>query len=336
MEQYDAEPIRTAISHYLALADAVTVTDEQHRVIDANARYEYVTGYARDEIVGLRAGILKSGLTPQRTYDRMKEALQEGRPWSGVFINRQRNGELWHSHITITPVTVDGLRLFVGVFRDLNQINEGMYVSEERRLTLQQEILKVLALSSEVRDPEIEGHLSRVQALTEIALRAYKEECDAALTEEYIRQVIGASIMHDIGKSGIPEGILYKPGKLTSYERHIIETHPLIGVDILNKISNECNDALLTQELAISRSVIEFHHEKWDGTGYPHGLDGADIPFEARVVSLVDVYDALVSKRPYKEAWPKERALQYLVEQKGRFFQASLVDTFVRALRDAD
>lgn len=320
------------LSSYLKLADAVIITDEDHRIIDINAKYEEVTGYRRDMIIGLQAGILKSGLTPKKTYVEMKRALKQRKPWSGVFVNRKRNREIWYSSITISPLTFGKELFFVGVFRDLEQLPEGLYVSEERKSKLQHEVLKVLALSCEIRDPDIEAHLTRVQQMTRTFLMAYNEIKERKLSDSYIQQIVNASILHDIGKSGIPEGILYKPGKLAHYERAIMETHPLIGADIWDKISHGMDDKLFQQELIISKSIIAYHHEKWDGTGYPYRLKGEEIPFEAHVVSIVDVYDALTSRRAYKDAWTKEQALQYMIDEKGASFQPALVDIFVQAM----
>lgn len=326
--------MKSELSYYLLLADAVIITDINHRILDVNSRYEEITGYDRDMIIGLRAGVLKSGHTPRATYDHMKAELKAGRPWSGVLINRKRDKSLWHSNLTITPIVLDDVTYYVGIFRDLDQIPVGMYVSESRIYRIQNEILKVLALSCEIRDPDIESHLIRVQNLTSKFLQAYNRYAEIPLPEEYIQQVVNASIMHDIGKSGIPEGILYKPGPLTYYERVIIETHPLIGVDILDKISSELDDELFLQEVSIAKSIIEYHHEKWDGTGYPHKLKGDDIPFEAQIVSLVDVYDALTSRRSYKDTWSQEQAIAYLKQQKGISFRPDLVDIFIRMISE--
>ncbi|WP_308634510.1 HD domain-containing phosphohydrolase [Paenibacillus silvisoli] len=321
--------MNTPFSYYLMLADAVIITDHTHRIVAINDAYERITGHKREEIIGLQAGILKSGLTPKKTYDQLKQHLMNGQPWSGVFVNRKRNKELWHSNITISPISLDGSVYFIGIFRDLGQITDGLYVSEKRKNKIQHEILKVLALSCEIRDPHIESHLMRVQQLTEQLLHAYNENNGGLLSEDYIQQVTNASIMHDIGKSGIPEGILYKPGKLTFYERNIIETHPLIGADILNRISHELDDELFKEEMLISKSIVEYHHEKWDGTGYPHQLQGDGIPFEAQIVSIVDVYDALTSRRAYKDSWTHEQTMDYFRSQKGSAFNPELVDIFI-------
>lgn len=321
-----------ALAFYLKLADGVIITDQEHRIVEVNAKYEEVTGYARDYMVGLRANFLRSRLTPSKTYDSMKQSLSMNLAWTGVFINRKKNKDIWHTNITITPMSLNGRTYYVGVVRDLDQIPEGSYLSESRKIKLQSEILKVLAISCEIRDPHIEEHLTRVQQGTEKLLTAHNRRLNLGLSEEYIHQVVNASIMHDIGKSGIPEGILYKPGQLNYYERHIIETHPLIGVEIVNKISREMEDEILQEELRIAEHIIHYHHEKWDGSGYPAMLKGDEIPFEAQVVSIVDVFDALTSRRAYKDAWSREKAIQFLNEQKGSSFNPDLVDTFVMTL----
>ncbi|MGE6517558.1 HD-GYP domain-containing protein [Lysinibacillus sphaericus] len=195
----------------------------------------------------------------------------------------------------------------------------------------QKDLFKVLAISSEIRDIGIVEHLLRVQKLTEKLVLALNEERKNSLPVEYIDKIIYYSILHDIGKSGIPESVLYKPGPLTFYERKIIEMHPLIGIEVLHKISDVMNYNLF-ENMEIASNIIKYHHEKWDGTGYPEGLKGEAIPLEARIIAIVDVYDALVSKRSYKESWSKEEALTYLKEQKGIHFEPSLVDAFIKVI----
>ncbi|MGO4370454.1 HD domain-containing phosphohydrolase [Paenibacillus sp. MCAF20] len=292
--------IHDKLASFLLLADAVIITDGQHRILAVNSAYERITGYASHEITGKKASILRTSYTPKETHNTMKTAIHAGQPWSGVFTNRKRDGDLWHSSITITPIVVEMDDYFVGVFRELEQLESGHYLAEERISSLQSSMLKVLAISCEIRDPGIEQHL------------------------------------HDIGKSGIPEGILYKPGALAYYERQIVEMHTLIGRDIIDKIYNEFQDELLANELETGKNIILYHHEKWDGSGYPHQLSGEDIPIEARIVSIVDVFDALTSTRPYKEKWSVERALQLIREERGRHFDPSLVDSFLALIEQKE
>lgn len=321
------------LAGYLLLADAVIITDHHHSIIEINKSYETTTGYSRESIIGLKAGFVKSGLTPLCTYTSLKKALKNGQPWSGVFTNRKKSREIWHSSITITPIYIDNDVYFVGVFRELEQLEEGVYLSENKRMETKRELLKTLAISCEIRDPGIEDHLVRVQELTKQIVTAHNQRNQLELSSRYMNHVINSSILHDIGKAEVPEGILYKPGPLSSYERKIIEMHPLIGVDILHKISRELNNELI-ESLGVAENIITGHHEKWDGTGYPHRIKGEEISLEARIVAIVDVFDALTSRRPYKEAWKLERALTFIHDQKGKHFDPLLVETFLEYFKN--
>src|SRR5208283_2737101 len=129
-----------------------------------------------------------------------------------------------------------------------------------------------------------------------------------------------AAPMHDVGKIGIPDGVLMKAGKLTPDEFKIIKLHTVIGSRILSGTTLPLLE--LAKEIAIS------HHERWDGTGYPLGLKEADIPISGRIVAITDVFDAITSKRVYKDAWPIEQALEYLMEMRGKQFDPDIVDAF--------
>ena len=313
---------------FLELGDAVVITDSNHIILEVNESYQLITGFEKNKIIGLKAGFLKTELTSKSTYISMKSSLKEGVPWSGILINQKKSGELWHSSITITPFQVEKVIFYIGVFRELEQLEEGLYLSEDRKIEVQRELLKVLAISCEIRDPGTEEHLIRVQELTEFLIKAHNKKNNLQLEPRYINNVIHSSILHDIGKAGMPEGILYKPGALTSTERKIIEMHPLIGADILNKMSKEINYDFI-KSMEVAENIILYHHEKWDGTGYPFNLEGEKIPFEARIVSIVDVFDALTSRRPYKDSWSKQKALSYIDENKGKHFDPIIAETFI-------
>ncbi|MGE7665793.1 HD domain-containing phosphohydrolase [Ureibacillus composti] len=313
---------------FLELGDAVIITDSHHIILEVNDTYQTITGFERNKIIGLKAGFIKSNLTDQSTYTSMKTSLKQLIPWSGIFINRKKSGELWHSSITITPFQIGEDLFFIGIFRALEQLEEGLYLSENKKIEVQRELLKVLAISCEIRDPGTEEHLIRVQELTEVLIKAHNKKNNLQLEPNYINNVIHSSILHDIGKAGMPEGILYKPGALTSYERKIIEMHPLIGADILNKMSKEINYDFI-KSMEVAENIILYHHEKWDGTGYPFNLKGEEIPLEARIVSIVDVFDALTTRRPYKDSWSKEKALSFIDENKGKHFDPSIAETFI-------
>lgn len=321
--------VHPQLSAYLLLADAVIITDRHHIILDVNETYEKVTGYQKHEMIGKKAGEIKSNLTPKSTYVSMSKSLMERKPWSGVFINRKKSGELWHSSITITPILIEDEVYYVGVFRELEQLDSGTFIPQEQLEKTKKSILEVLAISCEIQDPSIEDHLVNVRKLTEKLIYTYNDYYQLQLSEDYMKNVIYSSILHDIGKAGIPEVILYKPGPLTSYERLIMETHPLIGYDILQKITSKLQDNFLKESYKVAENIILYHHEKWDGTGYPKKLKGKEIPLEARIVTVVDVFEALTSARPYKVAWPLDQALDFLTERKSVHFDPDIVDAFV-------
>ena len=166
----------------------------------------------------------------------------------------------------------------------------------------------------DLRDRETEGHSLRV---TDMTLRLAKA---AGLPEEDIAHVRRGALLHDIGKMGVPDSILLKPGPLTADELAVMRQHPLHAYNMLAPI------AYLRPALEIPFS----HHEKWDGTGYPNGLQGDQIPFSARLFAVVDVWDALTSDRPYRSAWSAERSLAYIHEQRNRHFDPQAVELFFR------
>lgn len=304
------------LTYYLKLGDAVAIVDENRLILDVNTKYEEITGSKRESLIGLYAEYLNSNVVPINR----NRLLSNGEPWSGIIPNLYQSTERKYYSVTMTPLKINEKVYYIVVMRS----EEQLALAKDNL----KELYKVIALSSEIRDRGIAEHLNGVQSLTEKFLFILKEEKKYNLSMEYISEIICCSILHDIGKSGIPESILYKPGPLTFYERKIMEMHPLIGVDVLLEISKELNNRLV-DDLDIASNIIKFHHEKWDGTGYPLGLKGAQIPLEARIIAIVDVYDALSSQRPYKEAWPQEKAIDYLKSQKGIQFDPYLIDIFI-------
>ncbi|MCB1749992.1 MAG: response regulator [Gammaproteobacteria bacterium] len=180
------------------------------------------------------------------------------------------------------------------------------------------EIVRRLGRAAEYRDNETGNHILRMSTATALVGQ------HLGLDPQRCTELLNASPMHDIGKIGIPDAILLKPGRLTDDEWRVMKTHTLIGADLLRG-----TDASL---LELAASIAEHHHERWDGSGYPHGLVGAAIPLEARITAVCDVYDALTSERPYKTPWPEERATRYMREQRGGHFDPTVLDAFLELL----
>jgi CHASE2 domain-containing sensor protein len=186
--------------------------------------------------------------------------------------------------------------------------------TEELRET-QLEIVLRLGQAAEWRDQETADHIGRMSQLSARLGRA------AGLGEEEAEMLLHASAMHDVGKIGIPDRVLLKPGPLDSAEWEIMKTHTTIGANILSGSQSPL--------LQMAEQIALTHHERWDGSGYPNGLAGEEIPLVGRVCSVCDVFDALTSHRPYKDAWPAEEALEEIRSQSGRQFDPRLVSLFL-------
>lgn len=182
-----------------------------------------------------------------------------------------------------------------------------------------------LAKLAESRDDETGGHLERIQRYVDILGRAFMKH-EPSLSECTISTIAMASSLHDIGKVGIPDSILLKPGRLTDKERQVMQQHPIIGGECLLAIKQRLGrDDFLTTACEIAFC----HHERWDGTGYPYGLSGNSIPLSGRIVALADVYDALTSRRVYKEPVPHELASEIIIKASGSQFDPHIVEAFI-------
>lgn len=189
-------------------------------------------------------------------------------------------------------------------------------------------IIFALSKLSESRDSDTGRHLERVREYCRILATelARRPEFVQAITPEFVELVYRASPLHDIGKVAIPDSILRKPGRLTPEEFTVMKTHAELGANTLRQVWEEYPGNEL---VAVGIQIAESHHEKWDGSGYPHGLSGIGIPLPARIVALADVYDALTSRRPYKEPFALEETQRLIVEGRGTHFDPAIVDAFV-------
>lgn len=187
----------------------------------------------------------------------------------------------------------------------------------------------VKAVSSlvETRDSATGDHINRTQRFVMILAEKLRE-CKhyiEELSDEYIEELVRASALHDIGKIGIPDKVLLKPEQLTEEEFEIIMEHPKIGYEALRSAGVELGENIF---FSIACDISLYHHEKWDGSGYPKGLKGEEIPLSARIMALADVYDALTTKRPYKNALPHPEAVAIILNGKGRHFDPKIVEAF--------
>ncbi len=170
----------------------------------------------------------------------------------------------------------------------------------------------------DLRDKETEGHTQRVTILTEKLARL------AGMSDDDLINIRRGSLLHDIGKLGVPDSILHKPDKLTDEEWVVMRKHPLYAYEMILPI----------EYLRPALDIPYCHHEKWDGSGYPRGLKGEEIPLSARIFAVIDVWDAVTSDRPYRPAWDNQKALEYIRGQKGEHFDPYIVDLFHKMMDD--
>lgn len=191
------------------------------------------------------------------------------------------------------------------------QIVAQLVLREQVSLVTLNAALRMAVGMVHVRDPETGNHLERMARYSRLIARELVRRGKCDFSDEQIEQLFNFAPLHDIGKLGIPDRILLKQGKLEKDERSVMDTHTLIGRQMVDALAVNFGFQQIAY-LGLLKGLVEFHHEVLDGSGYPHGLCGEQIPLEARIVAVSDVFDALTSKRPYKESWPNPHAVAML------------------------
>ena len=210
--------------------------------------------------------------------------------------------------------------------------NEVLEAEVTRRMLennlIQQISIRALAHLAEIRDPETGNHILRTQAYVELLANRLRVQprFESTLNSHYIDLLIRSAPLHDIGKVGIPDHILLKPGPLTPAEWDIMKTHAKLGRDAIERAERDIDKPV--EFLTLAKEIAHWHHEKLDGSGYPDGLCGDDIPISARLMALADVFDALICRRVYKPPLPYEEAREIIVAGRGTHFDPDVVDAF--------
>jgi HD-GYP domain-containing protein (c-di-GMP phosphodiesterase class II) len=218
-------------------------------------------------------------------------------------------------NVKVKANTNDEIKFLASAF---NQMVDSLYRSKMDLVNAYDSTLQGWSMALELRDKETKGHTLRVADLTvEFAHKL-------GLPTNTLPDLRRGAVLHDIGKMGIPDDILLKPGPLTDEEWELMYRHPQYAYDMIGDIEN----------LKPALAIPYYHHEHWDGSGYPHGLKGEDIPIEARIFTIVDVWDALTSNRPYRAAWTNQQTIQYIQEQSGKLFDPMMVSVFFELLAE--
>ena len=199
---------------------------------------------------------------------------------------------------------------------------------------MQDQIIIGISDIVESRDNSTGGHVKRTSEAVRIFMdQLEKESAEFHMTKRYVENIIKAAPMHDLGKIAVEDYILKKPGRFTDAEYALMKVHASVGAQIVEKALNGVEDEAF---MDVAKNMAHYHHEKWNGKGYPDGLSGEDIPLEARIMALADVFDALVSKRCYKERYSYDEAFKIIEDSLGSHFDPELGKAFLNCRKELE
>ena len=301
--------------------EAIISFDSNSNVTAWNRHAELMFGWSKQEALGKS---MVGKMMPPETAQYYLQRLEELRADKDFLMSRQRGevemlrkgGNRFPVDVFLVPTKIGNDEGVSAVIRDLTDIKEAQAQVQRSHKMLERSYdatLRGWSQALDLRDDETEGHTLRV---TEATMKLAKV---MGVPKTELVDIYRGSLLHDIGKIGIPDSVLLKPGPLTEEEWKIMQRHPVYAREMLKGIP------YLRRALDIPYA----HHEKWNGTGYPRGLKGKHIPFSARMFSIVDVWDALSSDRPYRKAWPKKEVLEHIRTQSGTHFDPVVVEAFI-------
>jgi PAS domain S-box-containing protein len=304
--------------------DPMMVSDLDGNLVEVNEAFGRATGRSREQAIEERPTIL-SGWEQAKQWPEVREiVLREGH-WTDELCHAASER---YALISISVVLDDESAPYalVAVEKD---------VSARRRLeqesrAAQYEVILSLAKLAEYRDPETFAHLERMRRYSRILARRLAEHpvYGAIIDDDYVEAIWASSPLHDVGKVGIPDSVLLKPGALTEEEWQVMQLHTRIGAEILSVAGSSLSQKTW---LAMANTIALQHHERVDGSGYPNGLQGDQIDLAARIVALADAYDAITSKRVYKDAFDHVEARRRVLESSGSHFDVDVVQAFLES-----
>jgi PAS domain S-box-containing protein len=349
--------VQFTINNRKRAEEALKVSEEKYRTIlqsieegyyeiDLTGRLTFfnestckLLGYSPEEIVGKNSRIFTTPETTRRAlrvFNRVYETEKPAAISDFEVLRKNGSARMLEMSVSLRKDSEERPIGFRGVVRDVTARLRAE--REQQRLAAQLQEARAatilgLAKLAEYRDEGTGTHLERIREYCRIIAEqmAKQPKYRNYITVDYIEDIYRSSILHDIGKVGVPDAILLKPDQLTPEEFEVIKTHTLLGGDALNAIDSRFEGYSF---LTLGKEIAYYHHEKWDGSGYPKGLNGEKIPLSARMVAIADVYDALTSKRFYKEAFSHSKAREIIVKSKGTHFDPDVVDAFLAVESD--
>lgn len=292
----------------------VSKTDKFGHITYVNDTFCKVSKYDREELIGKSHNIVRHEDSPKEVFTQLWKTIQSGKTWNGIVKNRTKDGGIYWVDASISSIYDDKGKL-VEYIAMRHNVTDMILQSEETERT-QRELIYRMGESVESRSKESGNHVRRVAHYSKTLALLY------GLSEEESETLFIASTMHDMGKIAIPDAILLKPGKLDKDEFSIMKTHSEIGYKLLSGSNLPI--------LKMASTIAYEHHEHYNGNGYPLGIKDKGISIHAKIVAIVDVFDALVSDRVYKKAWKLEKVLDTLEKEAGQQFDPVLIELFLK------
>lgn len=293
------------------------INPEDSKFLYSNKQAINLLGYSKKELMQMGVvNIEKNVESNSHNWSKHVNDLKNKGPMILNRIAKHKKGNDIPIEVNTKYTKVENREYIFAIIRDISkrlEYEKNLKQTKKEIENAHKHAMYMLALASEYKDPETGDHIKRIVELTkEIAI-------ELGLKKQNAYKIAFDSILHDLGKLGISDYILLKPGKLTTEEYETIKQHTTIGAKIIGE--NEWFKQ--AKEIALS------HHEHWDGSGYPSGLKGSKIPLPARIVAVADVFDALVSKRPYKDVWPLKETIEEIKKESGKHFDPNIVKAFI-------
>lgn len=314
---------------------SIILTDFNQNVLFWNSGAEKIFGYSADEMIGSSITQLYVADRPNLALvDHLRSMMQDKAGAVHAKVRqRAKDGRVLTISLHISPMldATGQVRGILGLGQDVTseeQLVEQLSESYSRIKRMQESSIFAMAKLAESRDGETAFHLHRLKEYCLSLCRHLRsrDKFSEFMTDQFIEDLAQSSILHDIGKVGLPDAILFNSGRFGSAEYEIMKNHTILGGRSLEEAAIETGEEGF---LSMARDIAYYHHEHWDGGGYPEGRVQESIPLAARIVAIADVYDALTSERRYKRAFSHEEACALIIERRGKQFDPDLVDAFV-------